>query len=198
MKLEQIIKNQLNKVVKEQAEQENYMFFSNLNQISRQAKLLSEIDPSVIDNLLSNGHDWADDHMTEAKSLMDQVFDFIMNETKGNNDSEEPVQADTSQFSVNENQLDEECWDGYKAVGGKIKNGKRVPNCVPKNENVEVKDMNEEEIDESKNSPTKPELWSRAKSMAKSKFKVYPSAYANGWASKWYKSHGGGWRKSKG
>lgn len=54
-----------------------------------------------------------------------------------------------------------------------------------------------EEIDESKNKPTKPELWSRAKSLAKSKFKVYPSAYANGWASKWYKSHGGGWRKSK-
>ena len=23
------------------------------------------------------------------------------------------------------------CWKGYKAVGGKIKNGKQVPNCVP-------------------------------------------------------------------
>jgi hypothetical protein len=58
--------------------------------------------------------------------------------------------------------------------------------------------LNEEEsIDEGKNKPTKPELWSRAKSMAKSKFKVYPSAYANGWAAKWYKEHGGGWRKSK-
>jgi hypothetical protein len=30
--------------------------------------------------------------------------------------------------------------------------------------------------------------------MAKSKFDVYPSAYANGWAAKWYKSKGGGWR----
>jgi hypothetical protein len=53
-----------------------------------------------------------------------------------------------------------------------------------------------EEIDESKNKPTNSKLWSRAKSLAKSKFKVYPSAYANGWASKWYKEHGGGWRKS--
>ena len=44
--------------------------------------------------------------------------------------------------------------------------------------------------------PTKPSLWSRAKSMAKKKFDVYPSAYANLWASKWYKQHGGGWRKS--
>ena len=34
---------------------------------------------------------------------------------------------------------------------------------------------------------------SRAKSAAKKKFDVYPSAYANAWASKWYKSKGGGW-----
>lgn len=45
-----------------------------------------------------------------------------------------------------------------------------------------------------KSSPTNPELWSRAKSLAKSKFDVYPSAYANGWAAKWYKSKGGGWK----
>lgn len=49
------------------------------------------------------------------------------------------------------------------------------------------------------NAPTNPGLWSQAKSKARSKFKVYPSAYANGWASKWYKSKGGGWKKkSKG
>lgn len=49
-------------------------------------------------------------------------------------------------------------------------------------------------LKESKNVPTNPKLWSKAKSLAKSKFKVYPSAYANGWASKWYKKHGGGWK----
>ena len=42
--------------------------------------------------------------------------------------------------------------------------------------------------------PTNPSLWSRAKSAARAKFDVYPSAYANGWAAKWYKKHGGGWR----
>jgi hypothetical protein len=46
-----------------------------------------------------------------------------------------------------------------------------------------------------KNTPTNPSLWSRAKALAKSKFKVYPSAYANGWAAKWYKKRGGGWKK---
>jgi len=50
------------------------------------------------------------------------------------------------------------------------------------------------EIISEKNVPTSPEKWARAKSAAKSKFAVYPSAYANGWASKKYKAMGGGWR----
>ena len=45
-----------------------------------------------------------------------------------------------------------------------------------------------------KNVPNNPKLWSKAKSLAKQKFDVYPSAYANGWAAKWYKSKGGSWR----
>ena len=45
--------------------------------------------------------------------------------------------------------------------------------------------------------PTNTALWARAKSAARSKFDVYPSAYANGWAAKWYKSKGGGWRMSE-
>jgi hypothetical protein len=35
-------------------------------------------------------------------------------------------------------ELNEACWDGYKAVGGKMKNGKMVPNCVPVKENDET------------------------------------------------------------
>jgi hypothetical protein len=45
--------------------------------------------------------------------------------------------------------------------------------------------------------PTNPALWARAKAAARSKFDVYPSAYANGWAARWYKKHGGGWRMSE-
>jgi hypothetical protein len=47
------------------------------------------------------------------------------------------------------------------------------------------------------NKPNNPSLWSRAKSLAKQKFDVYPSAYANGWAAKYYKSKGGTWRKGE-
>jgi hypothetical protein len=90
---------------------------------------------------------------------------------------------------ISEEETNEACWDTHKQVGLKKKGGKMVPNCVPKNEEVEM-------IDE-KNSPTNPKLWARAKSLARSKFDVYPSAYANGWASKWYKSKGGGWKATK-
>lgn len=47
---------------------------------------------------------------------------------------------------------------------------------------------------EEKSKPTNPALWARAKAAARSKFDVYPSAYANGWAVRWYKKRGGGWR----
>ena len=45
-----------------------------------------------------------------------------------------------------------------------------------------------------KNCPTDSAKWSASKAAAKSKFDVYPSAYANGWAAKNYKSKGGGWK----
>ena len=47
------------------------------------------------------------------------------------------------------------------------------------------------------NAPTNPGLWSQAKSKARSKFKVYPSAYANGWASKCTSPKAAAGRKSQ-
>lgn len=59
-----------------------YMFFSNLEQMRRQCNLLLDLDHNMIESILENGHDWAQDHIAEAKNNMDQVFDFIMNESK--------------------------------------------------------------------------------------------------------------------
>lgn len=119
----------VNKVLTEShQEHENYMFFSNLKQIMRQCKMLLEIDPQMIDEILQNGHDWADDHVTEAKTNMDQVFDFLMNEK-----------------SKLEQYVDyEDLSEGRKKTGTKL--------CA------------------------------RGKAAAKAKFKVYPSAYSNGYA----------------
>ena len=67
------------------------------------------------------------------------------------------------------------------------------PNPERRGAPINVATEEVEQIDE-KNVPTSPEKWAKAKSTAKSKFAVYPSAYANAWASKKYKSMGGGWR----
>lgn len=52
-----------------------------------------------------------------------------------------------------------------------------------------------ENLQEAKNKPKNPKKWSSCISQAKKKFDVYPSAYANAWASKCYKSKGGKWKK---
>jgi hypothetical protein len=74
------LKSIIKKVLKENR-QENYMFFSNLKQMRRQIDIMLEMNPEMLDQILQNGHDWADDHISEAKNNMDQVFDFLMNET---------------------------------------------------------------------------------------------------------------------
>ena len=98
------------KVLKEQ-ETENYMFFSNLEQIKRQCEMLLEMDPNMIDEILSNGHDWADDHIAEAKVNMDQVFDFLMNETKKGGDMSSEMDMEDDEDVVEE---------GRKKTGTKL------------------------------------------------------------------------------
>jgi hypothetical protein len=149
--LDGIIKKHLKTLTEGQMPQENYMFFGNIEQMKRQCELLMQEDKNQIDSILKQ-HDWAQDHIAEAKSLLDQVFDFLMNQTKG----------DDQENNVDDDLLNEEY-----------------------------------QIDESKNCPTDPAKWSASKSAAKAKFDVYPSAYANGWAAKNYKSKGGRWKKCK-
>jgi hypothetical protein len=83
------IKNLVLRALKEAEHEHNrYMFFSNLEQLKRQAERLLELDSDVIHSILENGHDWADDHITVAKENLDQVFDFLMGETQGMDDDE--------------------------------------------------------------------------------------------------------------
>jgi len=72
----------------EEPETDRYMFFSNLQQIHRQTGILLEKDPEMIHSILENGHDWAQDHIATAKESIDQVFDFLMNEEKGDGDED--------------------------------------------------------------------------------------------------------------
>ena len=74
--------NLIKKVLREERESSRYMFFSNIEQMKRQCEILLDMDHSEIESILENGHDWAQDHIAEAKNNMDQVFDFLMNETE--------------------------------------------------------------------------------------------------------------------
>ena len=127
------MENLIKKILKE--ESERYMFFSNLEQMRRQCDLLLDLDRNMVEEILSNGHDWAQDHISESKNNMDQVFDFLMNELNG---------GDSDELLENDGLDDLALADGRKKAGTKL--------CA------------------------------RGKSAAKSKFKVYPSAYANGYA----------------
>jgi hypothetical protein len=131
MNIDRIIK----RVLKEEEQMSSrYMFFSNPQQIRRQCDLLLDLDQEMVESILENGHDWAQDHISEAKNNMDQVFDFLMNESK----------KDGVELSMNIDDKDMVMMEGKKKSGTK--------------------------------------LCSRGKSAAKSKFDVYPSAYANGYA----------------
>ena len=76
MDLNRIIKKVL---MEEESRSNRYMFFSNLQQMKRQCEMLLEMDQDEIESILENGHDWAQDHIAEAKNNMDQVFDFLKN-----------------------------------------------------------------------------------------------------------------------
>ena len=129
------LKKLITRVIREGGDpnSERYMFFSNLEQIKRQCEMLLDMDQQQIESILSDGHDWAQDHIAEAKNNMDQVFDFLMNETK-NSDGEE----------IDNEQMMGSMMEGKKKAGTKV--------CA------------------------------RGKAAAESKYDVYPSAYANGYA----------------
>jgi len=79
--LSRLVKRVLNESHEEGSDR--YMFFSNLEQMKRQCEILLEKDRGMIEEILDNGHDWAQDHIAESKNNMDQVFDFMMNHIEG-------------------------------------------------------------------------------------------------------------------
>lgn len=93
----------IRKVLNETEERNNrYMFFSNLEQMKRQCEMLLDMDQRQIEQILENGHDWAQDHISEAKNNMDQVFDFLMNETKSSDMSDDDMMME--EYEITEKQ----------------------------------------------------------------------------------------------
>ena len=95
---------------RQEKESSRYMFFSNLEQMKRQCDLLLDLDHNMVESILDNGHDWAQDHIAESKNNMDQVFDFIMNESK----------HDGMELSMNIDDKDMVMMEGRKKTGTKL------------------------------------------------------------------------------
>ena len=152
-KIVRLSENQLSKLIKKvinEQESSRYMFFSNLEQIKRQCDILLDMDEEEVSSILENGHDWAQDHIAEAKNNMDQVFDFLMNETERDNSEMEMSEDSNTQ---EDEALAISMTNPDLGLAMSVNEGK-----------------------------TGTKLCARGKSAAKSKFKVYPSAYANGYA----------------
>ena len=65
----------LKKSIKE--EKDNYMFFQNLKTIKQAVEEMLAMDPNMVDTILSNGHDWANDHISTSKDDTEEVYNFL-------------------------------------------------------------------------------------------------------------------------
>jgi hypothetical protein len=65
------------KGLKEHQDTQNYMFFGNLQTIKRLIDEMLEMDESKVDTILSNGHNWAVDHLATSKDDIEEVFNFL-------------------------------------------------------------------------------------------------------------------------
>jgi hypothetical protein len=70
------------KEIKEHQENENYMFFANVENICRMCQEILEMDRESVDQILSDGHGWAVDHVATSKDDMDEVYGFLKTHKK--------------------------------------------------------------------------------------------------------------------
>ena len=60
-------------------ELDNYMFFQNLHTLKNAIEELLELDPHEVDQILTNGHGWALDHIATSADDVEEVYHFMAN-----------------------------------------------------------------------------------------------------------------------
>jgi hypothetical protein len=53
------------------------MFFQNLKTIRDAVDEMLSLDPAMVDMVLSDGHDWANDHIATSKDDVEEVKNFL-------------------------------------------------------------------------------------------------------------------------
>jgi hypothetical protein len=62
------------------------MFFGNVKIIKKHVDAMLQMDPEHVQEILSNGHDWAADHIATSKDDVEEVAGFLMNEVAEDDD----------------------------------------------------------------------------------------------------------------
>jgi hypothetical protein len=110
----------------------NYMFFENLKTIKKYVDTMLQMDPNQVDELLSNGHGWAVDHIATSKDDVQEVGDFLMNEMQQGNkmDSYNMQQPQFVPVSFNNH---EDMKNFIREIIRKVKDGYRLYSHKGKN-----------------------------------------------------------------
>jgi hypothetical protein len=76
--MKNLIKQKLHEMVEEgHGEFQNYMFFNNLKTIKDAIDEILQMDANAVDQLLSDGHNWATDHIATSADDIDEVYHFL-------------------------------------------------------------------------------------------------------------------------
>ena len=94
-----------------------------LNQLDQMSRGIDMVRNYVGKDMKKQLPSWVQSKITLATDYIDTVGNYLSTTNEG---VEEPT-----------SELEEACWTGYTAVGTKMKNGKKVPNCVPTKESFE-------------------------------------------------------------
>lgn len=62
------------------SEEDNYMFFSNLESIKRRIDDIMSMNKDEIDTTISSGHDWVNDHISKSMESIEHVYNFLKNQ----------------------------------------------------------------------------------------------------------------------
>ena len=87
---------------------ENYMFFANVMNMKRMCDEILEMDSDHVDQILSDGHGWATDHIATSKDDVQEVYDFLMpQKEEGEEEGDHEEVEITPELIISDNK--EEC-----------------------------------------------------------------------------------------
>jgi hypothetical protein len=116
-------------------------------------------NPPLKKSTITKAHDIAKsikkDEMKETHMSTAKKQNQSQKDAKGEKEIIKNEDKEWKTFAQMRAEIDEACWDSHKQVGFKMKGGKRVPNCVPKNEEADKGKKEQEAGEDTRDKKTK-------------------------------------------